>query len=106
MTIKKEKKRVQSKKTVPSEKKFKESAEMEGEVSEQEPLSPQQQKIAKWLKKVRFQKCFIGGVSEADVWKKISELHAMYEVALAYERGKRDLAAESEQSPKEEAGDE
>lgn len=54
--------------------------------TEQEPISPEHQKIIEWLKKVRFKKQMLGGVSEADVWKKIDELNKLYEEALAAER--------------------
>lgn len=43
-------------------------------------------KIEKWLKKLRFRKKIFGGVDQQDVWKKISELNAMYEDALTAER--------------------
>lgn len=49
-------------------------------------LNSEQQKIVEWLKKVRFQRQPFGGVSEADVWKKIDELNRLYESALAAER--------------------
>ncbi|MDO5400376.1 MAG: hypothetical protein Q4F17_05255 [Eubacteriales bacterium] len=54
------------------------------------PLSCEQEKILSWLKKVRFRRAVLGGVSEADVWKKIGELNAMYEAALAAERTRYD----------------
>lgn len=38
--------------------------------------------IAEWLKTVKFKRTTFGGVSEADVWKKISELNSLYEKAL------------------------
>lgn len=57
-------------------------------------MSPQQQKIAEWLKAVRFRKKTFGGVSEADVWKKINELNGLYETALAAERARYDALLE------------
>lgn len=51
---------------------------------------PQLDNVRKWLKTVRFKKSFIGGVDEADVWKKISELNSLYEAALAAERVRYD----------------
>lgn len=49
-------------------------------------LSDEQLNIRKWLKEVRFKKKLFGGVSEADVWKKIAELNEHYEAALTAER--------------------
>lgn len=52
--------------------------------------------IVPWLQKVRFRKCLFGGVSEADVWKKLEELNAMYETALAAERARYDALLEAQ----------
>ena len=49
-------------------------------------VNSEQEKIVEWLKKVRFQKQPFGGVSEADVWKKIDELNKLYDAALMAER--------------------
>lgn len=54
------------------------------------PLNHEQEYIQTWLKRVRFKKAVIGGVSEADVWKKIAELHTLYEVTLSAERARYD----------------
>lgn len=54
--------------------------------TEKTPLNSEQQAIVEWLKKVRFKKQPFGGVSEADVWKKIDELNKLYDVALRAER--------------------
>lgn len=54
------------------------------------PLNHEQEHIQTWLKRVRFKKVVIGGVSEADVWKKIAELHTLYEAALSAERARYD----------------
>ena len=56
-----------------------------------------QSAIVPWLQKVRFRKCLFGGVSEADVWKKVEELNAMYETALAAERARYDALLEAQQ---------
>lgn len=53
-------------------------------------LNHEQERVRKWLKQVRFKKAFIGGVNEADVWKKIAELNTMYEAALSAERARYD----------------
>ncbi len=52
--------------------------------------------IVPWLQKVRFRKCLFGGVNEADVWKKLEELNAMYETALAAERARYDALLEAQ----------
>ena len=55
-----------------------------------EPLNHEQARIPNWLKQVRFKKAAFGGVDEADVWKKIAELNALYEAALSAERARYD----------------
>lgn len=45
-----------------------------------------QQGIAEWLEKVRFRKRLLGGVDEADVWKKLEELTGLYRDAIKAER--------------------
>jgi hypothetical protein len=57
-------------------------------------LNLEQMKIAKWLKGLRFRRKFFGGVSEQDVWKKISELNDMYKAALTAERIRYDALIE------------
>lgn len=42
------------------------------------------------MKTVRFKWAVIGGVQEADVWKKIAELNELYEAALVAERARYD----------------
>ena len=58
------------------------------------PLSREQLKIARWLKKLKFHKKLFGGIPEQEVWKRMSELNAMYEVALAAERARCDALIE------------
>ena len=53
-----------------------------------------QERLGKWLKQVRFKKCLYGGVSEKDVWRKISELNSLYEAALSAERARYDALLE------------
>ncbi len=63
----------------------------------------QEEKIASWMKQVKFRKQIFGGVPEVDVWKKISELNELYHSALIAERARYDaLLAEHE---KKEGGD-
>ena len=50
----------------------------------------QETRIAEWLRKVKFRKQIIGGVSEADVFRKIRELNDMYREALIAERARYD----------------
>ncbi|MBQ4226845.1 MAG: hypothetical protein II697_01465 [Clostridia bacterium] len=50
----------------------------------------QEQKIALWLKNLKFRKRIFGGVRESDVFKKISELDDMYKEALLAERARYD----------------
>lgn len=78
--------------------------------TEKAPVNSEQQNIVEWLKKVRFQKQLFGGVSEADVWKKIDELNKLYDAALTAERIRYEaLLAESKAGkllPEERMGDE
>lgn len=69
-------------------------------------LNAEQERIRKWLRQVRFRPVLFGGVEESDVWKKISELNAMYETALTAERARYDaLLAERGLSPGTAASD-
>ncbi|MCI6886553.1 MAG: hypothetical protein MR868_04790 [Lachnospiraceae bacterium] len=78
--------------------------------TDKDALNSEQQNIVEWLKKVRFQKQLFGGVSEADVWKKIDELNKLYDAALTAERIRYEtLLAESKAGntlPEERVGDE
>ncbi len=49
-----------------------------------------EERVTGWLKKVKFRKRIFGGVSETDIWKKISELNDMYRDALIAERARCD----------------
>ncbi len=60
------------------------------EISTCAPLNHEQERLQKWLKEVRFKPQAFGGVSEADVWKKIAELNTLYEAALSAERARYD----------------
>lgn len=70
-----------------------------GEQAPIRPLNREQKRILVWLRKVKFKKQFLGGVSERDVWKKIEELNSMYNLALVAERARYDalLAQQREQ---------
>ena len=61
----------------------------------------QEQKIALWLKNLKFRKRIFGGVRESDVFKKISELDDMYKEALLAERARYDaLLSQQAAAPK------
>ena len=66
----------------------------------------QEAKIADWLKQVKFRKQVFGGVSQADVFRKIGELNELYREALIAERARYDalLSVQSKQA-KEKAGE-
>lgn len=73
-----------------SSKKFNSKSSAETDL-DLEILNLEQEKIIDWLEKIKFQKKFIGGVDEQDVWKKIHELNEMYEGALKAERIRYDV---------------
>lgn len=68
------------------------------------PLNEEQRQIAQWLKKVKFRKSLFG-VSEKDVWKKISELNEMYQQAIKAERIRYDVLLEEQRKNKDFDGD-
>ena len=53
-------------------------------------LNHEQAKILEWLQTVKFRHKLIGGVDEADLWKKIAALNEMYQKALSAERARYD----------------
>lgn len=55
-------------------------------MSDYSSLSSEEREIYEWLRNTKFQKSFLGGVDESDVWKKIQELNQMYEKALLVEK--------------------
>ena len=62
-------------------------------ISQKSQMSFQQMQIAKYLQKLKF-KPRLFGVDQADVWKKIGELNALYETALLAERARYDARIE------------
>ena len=73
-------------------------------MSEKRSVTEQEAAIASWLRKVKFRRQIFGGVSERDVWTKISQLNDMYDQAIKAERvrydallAERDRAAEKDQ---------
>ena len=61
-----------------------------------EALIQEQEKIAQWLKEVKFRRKLLGGVNEQEVWKKIEELNKMYADALKAERLRYDVLLEQQ----------
>ena len=60
------------------------------------PLNHEQERILKWLKQVRFKKKLFGGVSQADLWRKLAELNSIYDAAISAERARYDALLEAE----------
>lgn len=58
-------------------------------------LSREQRRIVQWLKQVRFRKALFG-VSEKDVWKKLTELNDLFQQALVAERIRYDALLEQQ----------
>jgi hypothetical protein len=56
----------------------------------------QEARIASWIEKVKFRRQIFGGVSQADVFKKIGELNDMYKQALIAERARYDALLEAQ----------
>ena len=50
--------------------------------------------LEKWMRSVRFKRRLFGGIDEADVCKKLQELNALYEQALACERARYETLLE------------
>ena len=72
-------------------------------MSDKRSVSEQEAKIASWLRDVKFRRQIFGGVSEKDVWTKISQLNEMYNQAILAERVRYDaLLAERDRKADEE----
>ncbi|MCD8380104.1 MAG: hypothetical protein LUC95_07305 [Lachnospiraceae bacterium] len=71
-----------------------EAASLPEGIAEMEPQNAEHEKMLEWLKSVKFKRTLVGGVDEADVWKKLDELNALYEAALIAERVRYDLQLE------------
>jgi len=72
-------------------------------MSDKRSVSEQEAKIASWLRDVKFRRQIFGGVSERDVWTKISQLNEMYNQAILAERARFDaLLAERDRKADEE----
>ena len=57
-------------------------------------MTAEEKRIAEWLRKLKFRKRLFGGVSEANVWRRIGELNELYERALIAERARYDALLE------------
>lgn len=69
-------------------------------------IGPELDKIAEWIKDVKFKKQLIGGLNQLDVWNKLEELNTMYEEALRAERVRYDtLISHYKESQKTEDAD-
>ena len=74
-------------------------------MSEKRSVPEQEAKIASWLRTVKFRRQFFGGVSEKDVWAKISQLNEMYNQAILAERARYDaLLAERDRMNQKDRG--
>ena len=54
------------------------------------PDLPEADRIAAWLKQVRFKRRLLGGLDEADVWRRIGELNELYAALSLRERARYD----------------
>ncbi len=61
-------------------------------------LNAEQRRVAAWLKRLRFKRQLIGGVSERDVWRRLDELNSLYDQALNAERARYDALLEMQSS--------
>ncbi len=68
--------------------KTRETVPSDPKIEKTETLTQEQKAIEDWLKTTKFKKKLLGGVDEADVWKKIGELNSLYEAALSAERAR------------------
>lgn len=68
---------------------------MSAQAPQPEPLNQEQEELLTWLKTMKFKRARFGGVSEEDVWKKISELNRRYDACLRAERERYDALLES-----------
>ena len=64
------------------------------------PVHREQEKLIEWMQTVKFRKVLIGGLDEAQVWKKLEELNQLYDAAIRAERARYDalLGAHKEAS--------
>lgn len=60
-------------------------------------LDHEQLRIHKWFTQVKFRKRMFGGVDEADLWKKLLELNALFDAALSAERARYDALLEEQE---------
>lgn len=68
---------------------------MPAQAPQPESLNQEQEELLAWLKTMKFKRARFGGVSEEDVWKKISELNRRYDACLRAERERYNALLES-----------
>lgn len=56
--------------------------------SEASPINHMEIQIVKWIQSVKFRHVAFGGVDEADLWKKMSELYDLFHQAISAERAR------------------
>ncbi len=56
--------------------------------SEASPINHMEIQIVKWIQSVKFRHVAFGGVDEADLWKKMSELYDLFHQAVSAERAR------------------
>ena len=57
-------------------------------------MTAEERAIENWITSVQFKRQAIGGLDEADVWKKVKELHELYDRAITAERARCDAMVE------------
>ena len=54
------------------------------------PVNFEHERMAEWIKRLKFRRKLFFGLDERDVWKKLSQLNDMYEASLRAERARYD----------------
>lgn len=53
-------------------------------------VNREHQELAEWFHTVKFHKVIVGGVDERQLWRKLEELHGIYDTAIRAERVRYD----------------
>lgn len=65
-------------------------------------MAKSMEEIAQLLNNTKFKRSIIGGINEADLWKKLERLQAEYSEVVAVEQAKtKELLSEKEETIKE-----
>ena len=64
------------------------------------PINFEHERMAEWIKRLKFRRKLFFGLDERDVWKKLSQLNDMYETSLRAERARYDALLCERQSAK------